>query len=56
MVQAWRPRVELEADKVVVRVEGTAMAAGSTAFEILSKSPGVSADQNGSLGLMEKLV
>lgn len=55
MVQAWRPRVELEADKVVVRVEGTAMAAGSTAFEILSKSPGVSADQNGKLRLNGKI-
>jgi iron complex outermembrane recepter protein len=54
MVQAWRPRVELEAGKMVVRVEGTAMAAGSSAFEIISKSPGISADQDGNLRLNGK--
>ncbi|WP_029036629.1 TonB-dependent receptor domain-containing protein [Salinimicrobium xinjiangense] len=54
MVQAWRPRVELEAGKMVVRVEGTAMAAGSSAFEIVSKSPGISADQDGNLRLNGK--
>ena len=51
MVQAWRPRVELEAGKMVVRVEGTAMAAGSTAFEVVAKSPGITVDQDGDLKL-----
>lgn len=54
MVQAWRPRVELEAGKMVVRVEGTAMAAGSTAYEVVSKSPGITADQDGGLNLNGK--
>ncbi len=54
MVQAWRPRIEMEADKMVVKVEGTAMAAGSSAFEIISKSPGISADQDGNLSLNGK--
>lgn len=54
MVQAWRPRIEMEAGKMVVRVEGTAMAAGSTAFEVISKSPGISADQDGKLKLNGK--
>lgn len=54
MVEAWRPRVELEAGKMVVRVAGTAMAAGSTAFEIVSKSPGVTVDQNGELSINGK--
>ncbi len=51
MVQAWRPRIVMESDKMVVKIEGTAMAAGSSAFEIISKSPGISADQNGNLSL-----
>ena len=51
MVQAWRPRIEMEADRMVVKIEGTAMAAGSSAFEIVSKSPGISADQDGNLSL-----
>ncbi len=51
MVQTWRPRVELEAGKMVVRVEGTAMAAGSSAYEVVSKSPGITVDQDGDLKL-----
>lgn len=54
MVQAWRPRIEMEAGKMVVRVAGTAMAAGSTAFEVISKSPGISADHDGNLSLNGK--
>jgi iron complex outermembrane receptor protein len=54
MVKAWKPRIELESDKIVVKVEGTAMAAGSSAYEILAKSPGISADQDGNLRLNGK--
>ncbi len=54
MVETWRPQVELEADKMVVRVEGTALAAGSTAFEVISRSPGVTVDQNGNFKLNGK--
>ncbi|MFD0977640.1 TonB-dependent receptor domain-containing protein [Salinimicrobium gaetbulicola] len=54
MVKSWRPRVEFNAGNMVVSVEGTALAAGSSAFEILSRSPGVSLDQEGNFLLNGK--
>ena len=54
MVEAWRPRVELDAGRMVVRIEGTAMAAGSSAYEVISKSPGITVDQDGDLRLNGK--
>lgn len=53
-VQAMRPTVTTEPDKMVVSVEGTAMASGSTAYEVLSKSPGVWIDQDGNIQLNGK--
>ncbi len=53
-VQAMRPTVVAEADKMVVSVEGTALAGGSTAYEVLTKSPGVWVDQDGSIKLNGK--
>ena len=53
-VTAMRPQVIVEADKMVVSVEGTAMAAGSTAYEVLEKSPGVFVDQDGNIQLNGK--
>ena len=53
-VEAQRPTVIAEADKLVVSVEGTAMAAGSTALEVLGKSPGVWVDQEGNIQLNGK--
>ncbi len=50
-VEALRPTIIQEADKMVVSVEGTAMAAGSSAFEVLSKAPGVFVDQDGNIQL-----
>jgi len=50
-VTALRPQITMEADKMVVSVEGTAMAQGSTAFEVLEKSPGVFVDQDGNIQL-----
>lgn len=50
-VKALRPQVIVEADKMVVSVEGTAMAAGTSAFEVLEKSPGVFIDQDGNIQL-----
>lgn len=47
MIQSWRPRVKVENGKMVMRVEGTAIAAGSTAYEMLSRAPGVSVGQDG---------
>jgi hypothetical protein len=53
-VKAMRPQVIVEADKMVVSVEGTAMAAGATAYEVLEKSPGVFVDQDGNIQLNGK--
>lgn len=50
-VLAMRPTITQLADKMVVSVEGTAMAAGTTAFDVLSKSPGVFVDQDGNIQL-----
>ncbi|QHL86448.1 TonB-dependent receptor [Nibribacter ruber] len=53
-VEAMRPTIINHPDKMVVSVEGTAMAAGSTALEVLTKSPGVWVDQDGNLQLNGK--
>ncbi|MBC6988710.1 outer membrane beta-barrel family protein [Hymenobacter sp. BT491] len=53
-VQALRPTVVKEADRMIVNVEGTPLAAGSTAYEVLTKSPGVAVDQDGNLQLNGK--
>jgi hypothetical protein len=53
-VQALRPTVVVQADKMVVSVEGTALAAGNTVYEVLAKSPGVFIDQDGNLQLNGK--
>ncbi|MFD3001843.1 TonB-dependent receptor domain-containing protein [Pontibacter toksunensis] len=50
-VQTLRPTITQEADRMIVNVEGTAMAAGSTAYEVLAKSPGVFIDQEGNIQL-----
>ncbi|MCB2378908.1 TonB-dependent receptor family protein [Hymenobacter sp. BT635] len=49
-----RPTIVQEADRMVVTVEGTAMAAGNTAFDVLAKSPGVFIDQEGNIQLNGK--
>jgi hypothetical protein len=50
-VISLRPTITQLADRMVVNVEGTAMAAGSTAYAVLSKSPGVFIDQEGNIQL-----
>ncbi|QNF34241.1 TonB-dependent receptor [Adhaeribacter swui] len=53
-VQSMRPKVVAQADKMVVSVDGTALAASSTAYEVLAKSPGVFIDQDGNIQLNGK--
>lgn len=53
-VTALRPQVMMEADKMVVSVEGTALAAGSSVYEVIEKSPGVFVDQDGNIQLNGK--
>lgn len=51
---SWRPKVETQNGTMVVRVENTAMAAGSSAYEVVSRSPGISADQDGNIQMNGK--
>jgi len=53
-VTALRPTITQEADRLVMSVEGTAIAAGNTAFEVLSKAPGVFVDPEGNIQLNGK--
>lgn len=50
-VESLRPTVLHEADKMVVSVEGSALAVNSTAMEVLAKSPGIWVDQDGNIQL-----
>lgn len=53
-VQSLRPTIVNEVDKMVVSIEGTALAAGNSAFDILAKAPGVWIDQDGNIQLNGK--
>lgn len=53
-VVASRPIVEVKADKMILNVEGTINAVGSTALELLRKSPGVLLDQDDNISLAGK--
>ncbi len=50
-VEALRPTITQEADRMVVSIEGTALAAGRTAYDVLATSPGVFIDQEGNIQL-----
>jgi hypothetical protein len=50
-VEALRPTITQEADRMVVSIEGTALAAGRTAYDVLATSPGVFIDQDGNIQL-----
>lgn len=50
-VTALRPSITQLADRMVVSVEGTAMAAGNTAYAVLSRAPGVFIDPDGNIQL-----
>jgi hypothetical protein len=54
-VESLRPTLTQLPDKLVVSVEGTAMAAGNTAYAVLAKSPGVFIDPEGNIQLTEKV-
>lgn len=50
-VRAQKPLIEVHADKLVVNVENSIVSAGSSAMEILARSPGVRVDQNDNISL-----
>ncbi len=54
VVKAKKPFIEMRADKMVVNVEGNAVAAGDNALEVLRKAPGVIVDQNNNISLQGK--
>lgn len=53
-VTSSRPFVERKVDRLVVNVEGSSVAAGSTALEVLQKAPGVTVDQNDNIAMQGK--
>lgn len=53
-VTAKKPYIEQKADKLVVNVENSIVAAGGTAMEVLEKSPGVTVDKDDNISLKGK--
>jgi hypothetical protein len=50
-VKASRPEIIIEADKTIINVEGTVMAEGSNALDVVGRSPGIYVDQDGNINL-----
>lgn len=50
-VKAARPEIIVEADKTTVNVEGTVLAEGNTALDVIGRSPGVYIDENNTINL-----
>jgi iron complex outermembrane recepter protein len=50
-VSAFKPLVEVKADKTVFNVENSINSTGSTAYELLQKAPGVVVDNNDNITL-----
>lgn len=50
-VRGQKPLYERQADRVIVNVEGSPLAAGNTSLDVLSRSPGVTVDNNDNLAL-----
>ncbi|SEM35888.1 Outer membrane receptor proteins, mostly Fe transport [Chitinophaga rupis] len=53
-VTAKKPFIEQRADKMVVNVENSIVAAGGTAMEVLEKSPGITVDKDDNISLKGK--
>lgn len=53
-VQAKKPFIERQLDKVVVNVGGSIVSAGGTALEVLQRSPGVLVNQNDDISMKGK--
>jgi len=50
-IRAQKPFIELHADKLVVNVENSIVSAGSSAMDVLQRSPGVTVDNNENISL-----
>ena len=53
-VTARKPLIEQKIDRTIVNVEAAASNVGSTAMEVLEKSPGVTVDKDGNISLKGK--
>lgn len=53
-VSVFRPLVEVKADKMVLNVENSINATGSSAYELLQKSPGITIDNNDNISMKGK--
>lgn len=53
-VRAVKPFIERKMDRLVVNVESSSVATGSTALEVLQRSPGVTLDQNDNIAMQGK--
>ena len=53
-VVATKPLIEQKADRMVVNVAGSALAAGNSAMDILERAPGVSVDKDDNISLKGK--
>ena len=53
-VRASRPFIEVRADMLIVNVENSIVSAGSSAMEVLQRSPGVTVDNNDNISLKGK--
>lgn len=54
VVYARKPFIQKLTDRIVVNVENSIVSAGSSAMDVLERSPGVSIDQNDVIGLRGK--
>ncbi|WP_158860798.1 outer membrane beta-barrel protein [Lunatibacter salilacus] len=50
-VNAQRAQIVIEADKTIVNIEGTVLAEGNTALDVIGRSPGVFVDSDGNINL-----
>jgi len=53
-ITAKRPFIEQKIDKMVINVESSITSAGSSALDVLEKSPGVTVDKDGNISLKGK--
>ena len=53
-VTAKKPFIEAKIDKTIVNVDASPTSAGSTALEVLEKSPGITVDNDGNISLRGK--
>ncbi|MFI5451566.1 TonB-dependent receptor domain-containing protein [Pedobacter sp. UC225_61] len=53
-ITAIKPLIERKTDKLVMNVENSSVAIGSSALEVLQKAPGVTVDQNDNISMQGK--